>query len=233
MAKKLSDIAEYVNSSNESFDNYLKDSFGECFYKKLTQLSSKTELMIFSGVIRNFFIKIKENRDIDIVLNEEIDLYSIFDQSSIKTNSFGGAKIFTKNFNVDLWYTKDTWAYNYQKVLDFDLDVNIPSTAFFNFSSVIYSFNKKKFYYTVHFLRFLRDKELDVVYKPNYNFRLCIINSLYYAKKYNLKISKKLQDYIQYLHSKNHVSYKDVQLKHFGEIIFTDEEVEKLIKCSI
>ena len=81
----------------------------------------------------------------------------------------------------------------------------------------------------MHFLRFLRDKKMDVVYKPNANYPLCVINTLYYSEKYNLKINENLKDYILFLHSKNNFDYENAQMKHFGKIIYTYEEIVKKI----
>ena len=229
MAKKLSNIADFVNSSSMSFDEFLKTSLGDYIYGILEKISTRTELYIFSGIIRNYFIKETDIRDIDLVLDTEINLLDFFSKNAIRRNSFGGYKIHIKNIIIDLWYTKDTWAYNYQKTFNFDLSKNIPTTAFFNFSSITYFFNNKKFYFTKHFLRFLRDKKIDVVYKPNQNYDLCIINSCYYSKKYNFKLSKNLINYLNYLKSEKQHNYEEVQLKHFGEIKYTDVEIEKFL----
>jgi hypothetical protein len=232
VARKLSNISDFINSSSDSFKTYLKESLDDEIYKILIQISKKTDFQIFSGVIRNFFLKEKGIRDLDIVLNDEIDLESIFFKKNIFKNSFGGYKIKTKKLDIDLWYVKNTWAYNYQKTMDFDLASYLPATAFFNFSSISYSFNKQVFFYTKDFLRFLRDKEINVVHKPNSNLALCVVNSFYYSEKYKLKISKKLFEYLIYLDSKQKTnsSYSDVQIKHFNQILFLDDEIKTFLR---
>lgn len=226
MAKKLSEISELIDSSNHSFKEYLKESLSDNVYDLLTEISKTTDIQIFSGVIRNFFLKKNEIRDLDIVLNNEIDLTKLFPEKSIFKNSFGGYKIKTEGLEIDIWFVKNTWAYNYQKTIDFELDTNLPATAFFNFSAISYSFNTETFYYSKEFLRFLRDKEINVVYKPNANHSLCVVNSLYYSEKYSLKISKKLFEYLKYLNKRKNKNYVKIQLKHFNEILFTDDEID-------
>lgn len=232
MAKKLSNISNFIDSSSDSFKLFLKESLDIDIYKILLLISEKTDFQIFSGVIRNFFLDKKGIRDLDIVLNNEINLESIFPRKIIYKNSFGGYKIKKDKLDIDLWYVKNTWAYNYQKTMDFDLASNLPATAFFNFSSISYSFNKEKFFYTKDFLRFLRDKEINVVHKPNSNLALCVVNSLYYSEKYKLKISKELFEYLVYLDSKQNISYFNVQIKHFKKVLFSDEEIKEFLRKS-
>lgn len=233
MDRKLSKISEFIDSSSDSFITYLKESLDKEVYNKLIEISKKTDFQIFSGVIRNFFLNKYNIRDLDIVLNSKIDLEQIFHKNNIKRNSFGGYKIKVQDLEIDLWYVKNTWAYNYQKTLDFFLAENLPDTAFFNFSSISYSFKKQKFFYKKDFLRFLRDKEINVVYKPNSNPALCIVNTLYYSNKYNLKISKNLFEYLIYLDSKLDHDYSIVQLKHFKKVIFSNNDIKEFLSKSI
>ncbi|WP_154402469.1 hypothetical protein [Mucilaginibacter endophyticus] len=198
--------------------------------EKLDEISANTDVYIFSGIIRNYFLNIYRKRDVDVVLGQEIDIFKEFQNFSIRKNSFGGYKIMFPSGPLDLWFIKDTWAFQHsQKTLEFHLEKKIPDTAFFNFSSIIYSLNKQKFYYTEHFVKFLKNKQLDYVYDKNPNYSLCIINTLYYAEKYNLEISKRLLTFITNLYTKNKYNYQTTQIKHFGEIIYTDEQIEQKI----
>lgn len=232
MGKKLAEIEEIVNESTIEFLEYIRRNVDAEVYGFLLKLSEKTNLYIFSGVIRNFFLGINDVRDLDVVIEQNIDIKDLFGNDfPIRLNSFGGYKIDINNVNVDLWLLEKTWAIQYQKRLDIELDSLhkfIPSTAFFNFSAILYSFNEHKFYYKNDFLRFIRDKEINYVYKPNANYSLCVVNSLYYADKYNLKIAGKLKRFLIQLY-KTKLNYTDIQLKHFGEILYTDEEIKQRI----
>lgn len=232
MAKEYSDIEKKIKESGPDFFVYLTSSLRD--YKGVNEaleaLSKKTEVYVFSGVIRNFFLKKSEFRDLDLVLKDEVNVEQVFEYADhIRKNSFGGYKIGIGELNIDVWYLKDTWALNYQKSLGFDLEKYVPSTAFFNFSAVIYSYRQKEFFYTKYFLNFLKYKKIDVVYKPNLNYNLCIVSTIYYSHKYKLVISNKLLKFITYLHRAGNQEYSEVQIKHFGKIVFSDEYLNEEI----
>jgi len=232
VAKRLSEIQEKVNSSGVLFFEYLRLRLGEELFNNLSKLSEYTKIYIFSGVIRNFFLKAREFRDIDIVLTDVVDIQKIFCDYEIKRNSFGGYKIFKENEVIDLWYVGNTWGLKFQKHLDFNLDLDrfIPGTSFFNFSSIVFSFNEQRFYCTNHFVRFLQQKKIDIVFEPNANYALCILNTIYYSDKFRLGVAEKLKKHIRYLHKfKTFKEYEAVQLKHFGTVLYSNEEVERKI----
>jgi hypothetical protein len=225
VAKKLSDISKSVEAASSNFVSYLKNNITKEVFDIIANLSNETEVYIFSGVIRNFFLKKNDIRDIDLILSSEIDVESTFRGFEIRRNSYGGYKLLGNNTTIDLWYLKSTWALQFQPTLHFEIEKYIPYTAFFNFSSVIFSLNDQKFYATKHFLKFLRDKKIDVVYKPSANYRLCIINTFYYSDKYNLKIADNLKKHILLLAKSVDNDFESPQIKHFGKIIYSSIEI--------
>lgn len=231
MAKRLSDIEQIVNESNDSFVTYLKSNFDKRVIDLLNNLSLETNVYIFSGVIRNFFLKVNENRDLDVVLENEINLHELLSDYKISMNSFGGYKIEFNNLNIDLWFLHNTWSVkNHQLTMNFQLDKYIPQTAFFNFSAVMFSYNRKEFFYTIHFLRFLRDKKLEMVYAPNPNNALCIVNTFYYSDKFKMKIGDKLKSHIKRISITYLEQTIDVQKKHFGKVIYTINDLKTNIE---
>ncbi|MFC6100317.1 hypothetical protein [Olivibacter domesticus] len=227
MAKKLSDIEKEVVDSTESFIRYLDKAVDKDTMSILHAINQETDLLIFSGIIRNFFLGISTNRDLDITLEKKIDVIKYFRGWEIKYNSYGGYKLFNGSLDIDLWFIEDSWAFNhYQKQLGFQLDRKIPDTVFFNFSAVAFSFRQKKFYFTKHFVRFLRDKKIDIVSKDNANNMLCVVNTLYYSDKYKLKISENLFEYIRDLFKDYPGSYDDVQKKHFGKVLYSKYDIK-------
>jgi hypothetical protein len=227
VAKKLIDIKKNIDSSGPRFYKYLHDLIHDDIIEKLDELCLTTEVYLFSGIIRNYFLNIYQKRDIDIVINGDIDIYNEFKGYSITVNSFGGYKIMFPSGPLDLWFINDTWAFqHHQKTLNFNLEKKIPDTSFFNFSAIIFSLNKSEFYYSRHFLRFLKYRKLDFVYKLNPNYPLCIINTLYYSNKYNLNISERLLNFTRELYQTHSYEYEKVQTKHFGEIIYSNEEIK-------
>ncbi|WP_462251961.1 hypothetical protein [Ferruginibacter sp.] len=230
MGKRLSDIKEYVESSKLSFYDYLMRTEDELVMKLISRISEKTRVFIFSGVIRNFFLGEKNNRDIDIILENEIDIFSLLGNAKVTKNSFGGFKIIFNKTTIDLWFLEQTWAFKNEPMLNFDLERRVPGTAFFNFSAIVYSFNDKLFYYTDSFLKFLRDEKIDVVYEKNPNYKLCVVNTLYYSDKYNLNIKDKLKKYVIDKYNKHDKDYSEVQIKHFGKVIYPNDLIEHRIE---
>ncbi|MBN8643109.1 MAG: N-6 DNA methylase [Flavobacteriales bacterium] len=234
MGKKLVEIQKIVEDSPIDFLEYIKRNVSVDVYEFLLRLSEITEVYIFSGVIRNFFLQKEEIRDLDVVIKEHVDIESFVNKSiSVKHNSFGGYKINMSEINIDLWTLEKTWAVQYQKRLELDDEVDnlyrfIPSTAFFNFSAILFSLNEKRFYYKNDFLRFLSNREINYVYIPNANYSLCVVNSLYYADKYKLKIADKLKRFLIQLY-KTKLNFTDIQLKHFGRIEYSEEEIKTRI----
>lgn len=232
MAKKLSDAKKLIEASKFNFYDYLMRTEDEKVMQSIIKLSEKTRVFIFSGVIRNFFLGEKNNRDIDIVLEKEVDIESIFKNSSIRRNSFGGFKITCGKSIIDMWYLENTWAFKNEPAttLNFHLEDKVPGTAFFNFSSIVYSFNDKRFLISNEFAKFLLDEEIDVVYKKNPNYKLCVVNTFYYSDKYKLNIKDELKNYIVSLYNDHDHDYESVQQKHFGRIIFTNSQVQHRVE---
>lgn len=226
MAKKLSDIKDLVEASTENFKTYLEVNIDQKVLRVLNSLREVSTVYIFSGVIRNYFLGISEVRDLDIVLSTDVNIEKYFSSFQVHRNSFGGYKIKVGDIFLDIWTLDSSWALKHQKNLNFETAKHVPSTAFFNFSSIMFNLNENSFYYTKHFLRFLQNKEIDVVYKPNFNYELCVLNSFYYSHKFNLKISDKLQKYIVYLNKKiKPENYEKVQIKHFGKILYSYNDI--------
>lgn len=231
MARKLAEITKLIESREKPFYHFLEEVIDTDVFNFIELMSQSTNVFLFSGIIRNYFLKNSTVRDVDIVIESDDKIQSLIEKYEYRINSFGGYKVMINGMEIDIWRMDKTWAINYhQTILNFDLDKYIPNTAFFNFSAIIYSINKKEFIYTKHFLRFLRDKKMDVVYIPNANYHLCVVNSFYYSDKYHLKFSKNLSNIIKKLHSRIDKDYSSVQEKHFGKILYKNSEIEERLQ---
>lgn len=231
MGKGFKKIKSTVDSSGRSFFQYLEFLLDDQLMEKLINLSAKTEVYLFSGIIRNYFLKHYFKRDVDVVIGKEIDVFEEFSEYEITKNSFGGYKIMFPSEPLDLWFIKDTWAFRHsQTTLNFNLEKKIPETVFFNFSSIIYSLNNKEFFYTDDFVKFLKYRKLDYVFEQNPNYALCIVNTFYYADTYQLKISNRLHKFIADVYESKELDLISVQMKHFGKVVYENAELEKRIK---
>jgi hypothetical protein len=230
VAKKLSEIEDLINSKNTLFFEYLEESLDKNVFDFIKKLSKSTDTYLFSGIIRNFFLENYTIRDIDLIIESESKLDKILNNYQYRKNSFGGYKLSINHMDIDIWSIKNSWALNHGQItLDFEIERYIPSTAFFNFSAVLYSIRNKEFLYTKSFLNFLISKEIDVVYEPNANYQLCLVNTFYYSDRYRLIISDRLKEIIKKIFTRESNDYSEVQKKHFGKILYENKEIERRI----
>lgn len=231
MAKRLIDIKKEIDSLGMAFKSHMQKILNKNVFELIENLSHISHVYIFSGIIRNYFLKVEDYRDVDLYIDGDVDVESLIKNFNYRINSFGGYKITINNTNVDLWLLKDTWALkNSQRVMDIELAKYIPNTAFFNFSSIMFAFNENKFYYTKHFVSFIQNKKINLVFKPNANNALCVVNSFYYSDKFKLQLTDKLKKHLRLLHKSNSEKYEEIQKKHFGEVKYTNETIDKRIK---
>lgn len=227
MDKKLIDI-EYLNKEKNNFRQYLYQNIDSEAKLFLDQIAEISDTYIFSGVIRDYFIKYRGTiRDLDIVFKTENDdqLNKILSTYKYKINSFGGYKIEIGDLNIDFWSIDNTWALNISKLyLDLDKYRLLPKTSFFNFSSIIFDLKKSNFIASTDFFNFLKNRKIDYVLEENPLPILCIVNSIYYSRKYNLKISNRLKKYyVRRFENYSEKEYNEIQLKHFNEVLFPFE----------
>ncbi|MEP1085212.1 hypothetical protein [Algoriphagus sp.] len=227
MVKKYNKISEEVDSKASKFLRYLEDALeGEAF-DFIKGLTLETNVYLFSGIIRNYFLHNYLIRDVDLVVGTSVDIPKILKDSTFSVNSFGGYKFELGSKKFDLWVVENTWALNVEKKIDWKLFSYLPKSVFFNFSSIIYSINDKKFYYTEDFLKFLKTREIDYVFRENLKKDLCIVNSIYYSEKYSLTISPRLYRLINRWQKKYKFDLEKAQLKHFGEVLYSQGYLEK------
>lgn len=224
MGKKLADIEKEIKSSSKLFKEYLSNNLDDDAIEFVKKISKKNDIYIFSGVIRNFFLKKKEIRDLDIVVTSIKKIENIIKKYSYTKNSFGGYKISVNNLNIDLWELTNTWALNYQPNLFEEDNLNLlHKTSFFNFSSIVYNYNDEYFNFSKDFQQFLQTKKLDVVFPANPNISLCVINTVYYSEKFNLGFGTSLKKFLNNLNLEKIDNLENVQIKHFGEVKYSNE----------
>lgn len=208
------------------FKHYLRESLGHEACILLENIAAITDVYIFSGIIRNFFLGEPYYRDLDIVVKDCSEITKLLEYNDniyITRNHFGGLKIKVGRFMIDLWSLDQTWGIKKQG-LD-DSPQSLLKTVFFNFSAIVFDFNKTRFYYGTDFVRFFNTRQMDVVYDSNPNIPLCIVNTCYYYKKYGLGVGLRLclWVFINYIsiekmgHDRKEL-FDKVQMGHFGKV---------------
>lgn len=217
MGKKLADIKKEIESKTEVFDDYFYSKISPSVSSFINLLKRDTQVFLFSGIIRDFFVKrTNEFRDIDLVIENELT-EELLTGLNYQKNSFGGYKINIDNTIIDIWEVKNTWGFQKKSILP--LSHSLPETTFFNFSSILYSLNKKEFIIGNDFLKFMKNKKIDIVFDINPLPELCIVNTIYYGQKLNYEVSNKLKEYIK-ANLQPMEKLLAVQEKHFKNIIY-------------
>ena len=228
------DIDVFINSQSLSFKCFLDYILlDEKSLNILNRIALQTDVYIFSGVIRNFFLGYSEFRDLDIVV-KDIDQIKLpieyVRKIRIKRNSFGGYKLNLEHLNLDVWGLEKTWGIVREKKKSNVSE--LISSAFFNFSAIAFDYNKSKFVYNKDFIEFIKTKTINIVYDKNPNIALCIVNTMYYREKYDLRIGLSLCKWIVNNYNSN-VNYSDIQIKHFNKIMYTNDSIDQFIhRCS-
>jgi hypothetical protein len=216
------------------FIEFIKERIGDQTFSFLEKIASFSNVLIFSGIIRNYFINyFGEVRDFDIVVDcdeKEFDLF--LTTYNYQKNSFGGYKISIGNLKVDVWHIQSTWAIKNHKLQpELFINYTLPQTTFFNFSAIVFDFKQKEFIYGREFKNFLLSGEIDLVLKENPSPPLCIVNTIYYKHKYHLHIAKNLEEYCLENFSKySEQDFIQIQVKHFGDVKYSYSYLKEYIK---
>lgn len=219
-------IQEQAPSFKVYFDHIIKCSGTGNFFD---YLAAYTDIYVFSGLIRNFLNGYLDNRDVDIVLDGRIDLpYDLLHDCTVSINKFGGVKILTDDgYTIDIWYLDDTWGLKKQ----FNKKRNphsLITTAFFNFSSILYDYNRNKFVISDEYCEFALEKVMNVVYPDNPSVERCIVNTMYYSDSYEYSIGASLRKWIVKHYDEN-MSFRDAQISRFGEEIMDKHIIKSFV----
>lgn len=219
------DIKSVVNSA---FQRYLCDEvMNPVASAILGEIMAHTNVYVFSGVIRDYFLQRRQNlRDIDLVIEKEVDWLAIYRKYrhdiKVKINSYGGFKVYIRDLCADVWTMQRTWGLVHKGVAA--TPHNLIRTAFFNFSAIAYSLNRRRFYIHKAFAQFIESREIGILYKENPNVPLCIVNSLYYYKELGMMLSVELCRWVA-AHYSMFDDYDTPQLAHWGVVRYSREDV--------
>lgn len=225
--KKVNDLL-----SATSFDQYFLALFkNEVEVEFIQFLLRKTNIYVFGGIVRDYFLNKMEHRDIDLVLgNLDNDTISYLKKYKLNTNQFGGYKIQVNDKTIDLWAIERTWSFVMSPQMDFELFKAIPSTSFFNLTAIIFDFSEKHFYFASDFITSIKQKRIEITNEMNPFPELCIVKSYEYYKNFNFQIGYKLKRYIiKYFHLELN-KLEIIQLRHYGEIKYSLDELVNFYK---
>lgn len=222
---------------NEEFMLYLcSDVLDAVSVDALYMLLEKSDVYVFSGVIRDYFLRRgSQHRDLDLVLEHNVDWRDIYKKCaghiSVKTNSYGGLKVHTGSLTIDIWTMGHTWGLMRKGIRL--TPQNLVRTAFFNFSAIVYSIRRRRFYVHHSFAEFLNNREIGVQYKDNPNVPLCILNALHYKDLLKMPLTAELKRWVS-VHYSIFDDYETPQLSHWGAVKYDNRDIRLFVsQCEL
>ena len=229
---RYSDIRQTINSQAQSFGLYIDHRISEAGISQLfNYVAERGDVYVFSGIIRNFLLGYLENRDIDFVISmrETLNIPIRFLRgSTITKNKFGGVKIQKNGFNIDVWNIGSTWSVDTRKGIS--SPYSLLKTAFFNFSSIVYDYHKRKFIYDDTFCRFKEYNIVDVVNVANPFPSACVVSTLHYAATYEFEIGDKLRRWIV-KHYDQSADFVNIQKKRYGTVLYDHSTIDEFVNA--
>src|ERR1700733_11911919 len=159
--------------------------------------------VVFGGVLRDLtlFGNSEVPRDVDIVVADTNarDLERVFEDLIHERNRFGGLRLRTTGWMIDIWALRDTWAFreHLKEPASFD---NLVQTTFLNVEAVAAEIptqlGRPRPIYSGGFFESVTSKVLDVNFEPNPHPGLCVVRSITTALRLDWRISKRLGAYI-------------------------------------
>ena len=200
-------------------------------YKALQKIrESEPYAFLCGGAVRDILLSNKRNRivprDLDIILGY-VEVEKVADSFSDfvrRWNCYGGVSIQIRDWSIDMWSLKKTWAFVKQLVEGKGLS-DFPKTTFLDIEAVaVQLFTKKgrkRNIYSKGFFESILKKTIEINLEDNTNPAMCIVRSLNTATKFRFAIGPKLAKYIadytskielEELHKMYRIRYRDTRL---------------------
>lgn len=196
------------------------------------------DLYLIGGVLREYKDKgdIQELRDIDIIIDitSEEAWEKLLHRYNPMRNSFGGYKMLCKDFVIDVWILKETWAYkeNIISCAESEYIKYLPETVFLNLDAIIYDL-KRGVWYDQQYCKAMKSGEIDIVLERNPHLLLNIVRAFVLKKRYNMSFSNKLTDVVKREININKDFVKDlihIQEERYRKVIMCQNEISQIMQ---
>ena len=178
---------------------------------------NKYPAYLCGGAVRDLLLcKSRTPRDLDIILGyvSKEKLADLFSENVKGNTGLGGLKLQVKDWSIDMWPLKDTWAFkegvvagngfsDYPKITFLDIDA-IAIQLFTNG-------RKKREIYSDGFFEAISTRTIELNYEENPSPGKCIVRALQVANRFKFAIGPRLASYM--------VSYvKQTDIEELAEI---------------
>ena len=177
----------------------------------LDSIKSLGDVVIIGGMLRDLSISGREgfHSDIDLVIHasDKEKLEYAFSKYEWTKNKFGGYRINTGRWPIDLWTFDSTWAFKegYVKGEDFK---DLCKTTFFNWDAIVFELYSGQLHAADDYIKLINEKKLDINLQPNPNPLGNVIKIFRYYEKYGAVLSPRLVEYANSI--LKDLSYNDI-----------------------
>lgn len=202
----------------------------------INSLKEYGDLILIGGAVRDLIIKKSTPRDIDIIVNTNLNLDSLLlKYDTCFKNRFNGYKIIIDSLEFDIWSINDHWAFK-NNIVEKNLN-NLRNTTFLDFDSPWYNFTKEEGDIEL-FMKCLEKHQIDITLDPkdielNPNAEINVLRMLAINNEWKLDFSEKVINYIVKWTEKNSKDYLEklynAQFRHYKYEKYDKELIRKLI----
>jgi len=172
-------------------------------YRTLEDLRrTKYPAYLCGGAVRNLLLcNSKTPRDLDIILGyvSKEKLADLFSEKIKGRTGLGGLKLQVKDWSIDMWALKDTWAFKEGEIGGNGFS-DYPKITFLNVDAIAIQLfakgKKKREIYSNGFFEAICTKTIELNHKENPSPAKCIVRALRIADKFKFSIGPRLASYM-------------------------------------
>lgn len=194
-------------------------------FELFKKLESSGNLYLIGGVLREYkdHHTITSLRDIDLIIDvKDSKRWSdAINSVGMRTNRFGGYKLFCQSLLIDIWPIEETWAFRNHiiKCSSDEYFQYLPKTVFLNIDGIIYDWQSCR-WLDDEYQAAMTTRTIDVVLPQNPYIPLNILRAFVLKERYQLSLSSKLIQIIS-----QEVSDSE-SLSQFANILY-DEQLRR------
>ncbi len=172
-------------------------------YNSLQEIrGTKKPAYLCGGAVRDLLLgNNRTPRDLDIILGyvSREELAALFSNKVKGATGLGGLKLQVREWSIDMWSIKDTWAFKQGKVSGEGFS-DYPETTFLDIDAIVIELfsmrRQKRKIYSKGFFEAIASKTIELNFEDNPAPGKCIVRALQIARKFNFAIGPKLAGYM-------------------------------------
>lgn len=170
-------------------------------WELFSQLLQAGDLYLIGGILREFCDNgaLVSLRDIDIIV--DVKNQAVWQNAiagyALRSNRFGGHKLYCSDLLVDAWAIDQTWAFR-EGIINANRNDYIkllPETVFLNIDAIIYDWTRD-YWQNQYYLKAMKDRMLDVILPENPQIALNLVRAFVLQERYHMALSSRLQEIV-------------------------------------